>query len=97
MRHLRVGKTGFRWLFGPATTGMVTGAWLSGRLAGHSTRLQTIGGGVLGDGGAGQSAAQPVRAAGEAVMLAAGFAAFLLYLRMVKFRPAIVDAGLASS
>ena len=36
-------------------------------------------------------------AIGEAVMLAAGFAAYLLYLRMVKFRPAKVDAGLASS
>jgi hypothetical protein len=30
-------------------------------------------------------------------MLAVGFAAFLLYLRMVRFRPATVDAGLASS
>ena len=42
LQHLRVAETDFLWLFGPATTGMVTGAWLSGRLAGHITRRQTV-------------------------------------------------------
>jgi DHA1 family bicyclomycin/chloramphenicol resistance-like MFS transporter len=42
LQHLKVSETGFLWLFGPATTGMVTGAWLSGRLAGHITRRQTV-------------------------------------------------------
>ena len=42
IQHLHVAETGFLWLFGPATTGMVTGAWLSGRLAGHITRVQTV-------------------------------------------------------
>ena len=36
-------------------------------------------------------------AAGQAVMLAVGLAAFLLYLRVAGFRPATVDAGAASS
>jgi MFS transporter, DHA1 family, multidrug resistance protein len=35
MRHLGVSETGFLWLFGPATLGMIAGAWGSGRLAGH--------------------------------------------------------------
>lgn len=42
LQHLRLSETEFLWLFGPATTGMVTGAWLSGRLAGHITRRQTV-------------------------------------------------------
>ena len=43
LQHLRLAETDFLWLFGPATTGMVTGAWLSGRLAGHISRRQTVG------------------------------------------------------
>ncbi len=42
MEHLHVGDTGFLWLFGPATVGMVIGAWGSGRLAGRRTRSQTV-------------------------------------------------------
>jgi len=42
LRHLHLAETDFLWLFGPATTGMVTGAWLSGRLAGHISRRQTV-------------------------------------------------------
>lgn len=35
MRHLGVSATGFLWLFGPLTTGMALGSWLSGRFAGR--------------------------------------------------------------
>ncbi len=40
--QLHVGETGFLWLFGPATAGIVTGAWLSGRAAGRITRGETV-------------------------------------------------------
>jgi DHA1 family bicyclomycin/chloramphenicol resistance-like MFS transporter len=43
IRHLHVSETGFLWLFGPATLGIVIGAWLSGRLAGRLPRRQTVG------------------------------------------------------
>lgn len=43
MRHLGVAETGFLWLFGPAMTGLLTGAWVSGRLAGKLSLKQTIG------------------------------------------------------
>ena len=42
MRHLGVSETGFFWLFGPATLGMLTGSWLSGRLAGKLPMARTI-------------------------------------------------------
>ena len=42
IRHLGVPETGFLWLFGPAMTGLVTGAWISGRLAGKITPSETI-------------------------------------------------------
>ncbi|MEI7611501.1 MAG: multidrug effflux MFS transporter [Betaproteobacteria bacterium] len=42
MRHLGVSETGFLWLFGPAMFGLVTGSWLSGRLAGKLSLQQTI-------------------------------------------------------
>ena len=42
IQHLHVSETGFLWLFGPSTAGIVTGAWLSGRLAGRLSREQTI-------------------------------------------------------
>ena len=42
MRHLGVSETGFLWLFGPAMAGLMSGAWLSGRLAGHRTLRQTV-------------------------------------------------------
>ena len=42
MRHLGVAETGFLWLFGPAMTGLMTGAWLSGRLAGKLSLNQTV-------------------------------------------------------
>ena len=43
MRHLHVSETGFLWLFGPSTLGMVGGALLSGRLAGRKGPLRTVG------------------------------------------------------
>jgi DHA1 family bicyclomycin/chloramphenicol resistance-like MFS transporter len=169
IRLLHVSETGFLWLFGPSTLGIVTGAWLSGRAAGRITRRQTVGwaygimivavvGNVLLNllvppglpwsvlpifvYFAGSALAMPsltlmaldlfpeqrglaascqsfvqttgnavatavvapliwastlTLAAGQAVMLAVGFAAFLLYLRMAAFRSATVDAGAASS
>jgi len=41
-RHLGVPETGFFWLFGPAMAGLVSGSWLSGRLAGIFSLRQTI-------------------------------------------------------
>jgi len=35
LEHLQLGPTEFLWLFGPATAGMMLGAYLSGHLAGH--------------------------------------------------------------
>jgi len=43
IQHLHVSETGFLWLFGPATSGIMVGAWLSGRAAGRIPRLRTIG------------------------------------------------------
>ena len=40
--QLHVGETGFLWLFGPATAGIVSGAWLSGRAAGRLSRRRTV-------------------------------------------------------
>ena len=42
MRHLGVAETEFLWLFGPAMAGLMSGAWLSGRLAGRLSLRQTI-------------------------------------------------------
>ena len=42
IHHLHVSETGFLWLFGPSTSGIVTGAWLSGRLAGRLSRQKTV-------------------------------------------------------
>ncbi|MBK7424089.1 MAG: multidrug effflux MFS transporter [Propionivibrio sp.] len=42
MKHLGVSETGFLWLFGPAMAGLMSGAWLSGRLAGKLSLKQTI-------------------------------------------------------
>lgn len=42
INQLHVGETGFLWLFGPATAGIVSGAWLSGRSAGRISRRQTV-------------------------------------------------------
>jgi DHA1 family bicyclomycin/chloramphenicol resistance-like MFS transporter len=49
MRHLHVSETGFLWLFGPVTLGMVSGATLSGRLAGRMKPVRTamLGCGVM--------------------------------------------------
>ena len=43
IQHLHVSETGFLWLFGPATSGIMVGAWLLGRAAGRIPRLRTIG------------------------------------------------------
>jgi DHA1 family bicyclomycin/chloramphenicol resistance-like MFS transporter len=40
--HLHLAQTDFYWLFGPAVAGMMTGAWLSGRLAGRVSPMQTV-------------------------------------------------------
>jgi DHA1 family bicyclomycin/chloramphenicol resistance-like MFS transporter len=42
IRHLGVSETGFLWLFGPAMAGLMSGSWLSGRLAGTFSLRQTI-------------------------------------------------------
>ena len=42
MKHLGIHETGFLWLFGPAMAGLMSGSWLSGRLAGRITSGQTI-------------------------------------------------------
>ena len=47
MRHLGVSATGFLWLFGPAMSGLMIGAWLSGRLAGKWSAARTIAAGYL--------------------------------------------------
>lgn len=47
MDHLRVSETGFLWLFGPITAGLVIGAWSSGRLAGRITAQRTVAWGYL--------------------------------------------------
>jgi MFS transporter, DHA1 family, multidrug resistance protein len=47
MKHLGAQETGFLWLFGPAMTGLMTGSWLSGRLAGKISLPQTIARGYL--------------------------------------------------
>lgn len=42
MKHLGLPATAFFWLFVPATTGMISGSWLSGRLAGRIERPATL-------------------------------------------------------
>jgi MFS transporter, DHA1 family, multidrug resistance protein len=169
IQHLHVSETGFLWLFGPSTLGIVAGAWLSGRVAGRLTRQQTVwwGYGIMTTAAVGNvllnllvppglpwsvvpifvyftgsalampsltlmaldlfpqqrglaascqgfvqttgnavatSVVAPLvwvstltLAAGQALMLAAGWAAFLLYLRLAGSPPAAVDAGSTSS
>ncbi|MFA5265081.1 MAG: multidrug effflux MFS transporter [Opitutaceae bacterium] len=41
MQHLHVSETGFLWLFGPLTVGIIIGNGLSARLAGHVPLLKT--------------------------------------------------------
>ena len=43
MTHLGLPETGFLWLFGPAMGGLVSGSFISGRLAGHFSLGRTIG------------------------------------------------------
>ncbi len=47
MTHLGVSETGFLWLFGPTMCGLLTGSWISGRLAGKVSRDRTIALGFL--------------------------------------------------
>ncbi|UCV11709.1 multidrug effflux MFS transporter [Dechloromonas denitrificans] len=42
MQHLGIAETGFLWLFGPAMCGLMSGSWLSGRLAGKRSLSGTI-------------------------------------------------------
>ena len=42
MHHLGLPETAFFWLFGPAMAGLMSGAWVSGRLAGKLSMPQTI-------------------------------------------------------
>lgn len=41
--QLHVAETGFLWLFGPITAGLVIGAWTSGRVAGRIAASRTVG------------------------------------------------------
>lgn len=42
MEHLGVSETGFFWLFGPVTIGMLFGTWLSDRAAAHLSNVRTL-------------------------------------------------------
>ncbi|UTH75326.1 multidrug effflux MFS transporter [Chromobacterium sp. IIBBL 290-4] len=42
MQHLHLGPTQFLWLFGPAVSGIMFGAFLSGRMAGHFSARQIV-------------------------------------------------------
>lgn len=42
MQHLHISATGFLWLFGPSSAGMVIGAWLSGRVADRWSSRRTL-------------------------------------------------------
>ena len=42
MTHLGLPETAFLWLFGPAMAGLMSGSWLSGRLAGKISAGRTI-------------------------------------------------------
>lgn len=42
MGHLGLSERAFLWLFGPSMTGLMTGAWISGQLAGKLSRPRTI-------------------------------------------------------
>ncbi|HYG66859.1 MAG TPA: multidrug effflux MFS transporter, partial [Anaeromyxobacteraceae bacterium] len=42
MQHLRVSETGFLWLFGSISAGMMAGTWLSGALAGRLSNRRTV-------------------------------------------------------
>ncbi|KIA79716.1 multidrug transporter CflA [Chromobacterium piscinae] len=42
MQHLRLGPTEFLWLFGPAVFGIMFGAFLSGRMAGHFSQREIV-------------------------------------------------------
>lgn len=47
MRHLALPETAFLWLFGPAMLGLMSGSWLSGRLAGRISPGRTVALGYL--------------------------------------------------
>lgn len=47
MEHLGVSAQGFLWLFGPAMVGMVSGSYLSSRLAGKVSHGRTVGVGYI--------------------------------------------------
>lgn len=42
LEHLKVSETGFLWLFGPITGGLMIGTWLSARLAGVLSNRRTV-------------------------------------------------------
>ena len=47
MTHLGIPETGFLWLFGPAMAGLMSGSWISGRLAGKLAPGKTVQRGYL--------------------------------------------------
>ncbi len=47
MTHLGIHETGFLWLFGPAMAGLMSGSWISGRLAGKLAPGKTVQRGYL--------------------------------------------------
>ncbi|WP_434632610.1 multidrug effflux MFS transporter [Chromobacterium sp. CV08] len=42
MQHLHLGPSQFLWLFGPAVCGIMFGAYLSGRMAGHFSQREIV-------------------------------------------------------
>ena len=42
LQHLKLGETQFAWLFVPAISGVIFGAYLSGKVAGHLTPQATV-------------------------------------------------------
>ena len=52
MGHLGLSERDFLWLFGPSMSGLLSGAWISGRLAGKLSPPRTIAAGYAAMGGA---------------------------------------------
>ncbi|OHX12632.1 multidrug effflux MFS transporter [Chromobacterium sphagni] len=42
MQHLHLGPSQFLWMFGPAVSGIMFGAYLSGRMAGHFSQREIV-------------------------------------------------------
>ncbi|RBH44524.1 Bcr/CflA family drug resistance efflux transporter, partial [Pseudomonas sp. MWU13-2860] len=42
MQHLHLGPSQFLWMFGPVVSGIMFGAYLSGRMAGHASQREIV-------------------------------------------------------